>query len=313
MTNISANRVELWRAWQASRRVVVAALVITVLCGWSILLWHHPGWIIGFGSLLGLVLGVILGGMDILTGSEEFSLSLPPTRSRRYLVRAAFGGGVVLGLTGLSTLAIGLDLPQRLWGLVVESGFTEPFGPWEHGFLLYGLAITAPLLAFSATFATASLCRGPVRAALAWIPGLLAVAVVFAAGMGLEFLLWDWKVPLGCLCVPLTAAAAGAFLAAGKALYARKEGISRDRVGWGTAATVGIIIVVIVFLVVVLGLFLTVKSSSSEGRRMSELEMKATRPPMPPKPWVVHAETSPAPASQPGTTTPATAGAEKGE
>ncbi|MCY2925391.1 MAG: hypothetical protein NT031_08120, partial [Planctomycetota bacterium] len=142
MTNISVNRVELGRAWQASRRVIVAALVVTVLCGWSILLWHHPGWIIGFGSLLGLVLGVILGGMDILTGSEEFSLSLPPTRSRRYLLRAAFGGGIVLALSLLSTLAIGLDLPQRLWRLVVESGFTEPFGPWEPEFLLYGLAIT---------------------------------------------------------------------------------------------------------------------------------------------------------------------------
>ncbi len=138
----------LWRHWLAGRWVIMSALTALLIGGWALMLFHHPGWIIGAGSIFAMIAGVIFGGVDAADGSEEFAFALPPTRSQRYLSGIFIGGGSVLAFCLIGTLSIALDLPQYAWSLVIDSGFTTPFGPWPEKYL-YFLAVVIPLLVFA--------------------------------------------------------------------------------------------------------------------------------------------------------------------
>src|SRR5207247_3890178 len=100
-------------------------------------------WILLFGGLYALVAGPIYGGSDTIEGCEEFTFALPPTRSERYLARLAVGGGTVLLFTALDLLALGLDLPQILAKLYVNTGLIRPWPVLKAG-LLHGLMLALP-------------------------------------------------------------------------------------------------------------------------------------------------------------------------
>ena len=118
---------------------------------WVLMIFFHPGWVLGWGTILAVWLGAGFAGADAHEGAEEFALALPPQRAQRYHVRLGMSLSFLVLLLGVSLLAIHYNGPQRLWGLVVESGFTGPFrdedsrvSPW----LYYGLAIACPLAAY---------------------------------------------------------------------------------------------------------------------------------------------------------------------
>ncbi|MDP6545320.1 MAG: hypothetical protein QGH60_15150 [Phycisphaerae bacterium] len=146
----------VWRHWLAGRWVIMGGLIVLLTGGWALMLFHHPGWIIATGSIFAAISGMVFGGADAADGSEEFAFALPPTRSQRYVSGIVLGGGAVLAYCLIGTLSIALDLPQFLWSLVVDSGFTAPFGPWAETYL-YFLAIVVPLLAFACAHVSASL------------------------------------------------------------------------------------------------------------------------------------------------------------
>ncbi|HUT34274.1 MAG TPA: hypothetical protein VNE39_12385 [Planctomycetota bacterium] len=214
----------LWREWLARRGLVVGALAVWLAGGWVILLFYHPGWIIAFGVFYAFLAGPSFGGSEVIEGSEEFSFSLPPPRGDRYLVRMAFGGATVLAFTTAGVLAIGLDLPQRVWGLFVNSGFTEPFPPAEIGFL-YPLAVALPFAVFAFSFAIAAVAatRGTVLAS-PFVGGILAAGTM---GAGLLCERYLWNVVNGYISVTALFAAAPLALLWGYLAYQRKEGINR--------------------------------------------------------------------------------------
>jgi len=246
----------LWREWLAHRNLLLGFLVAWLVLLWVLGIFFHPGFLIAFGVIFAFVVGPRLGGADAAEGSEEFSLSLPPTRSQRYLVRMGLGLVSVFLLTGLGSLAIWLDLPQRLWSLVVESGFTEPFPPVGHGFL-YLLAVVAPLGVFAFTFAIASVANSRGLVAGAGLGGALSAAILLALGLLAEYLLWQTL--NGYITCPALAAVSTMVLLLGYLAYVRrKEGISRPSPiarggrGWWIA---GIIVIAVIIMVIVLVLF----------------------------------------------------------
>ena len=242
----------LWREWLARRNLLLGFLVAWLILLWVLGIFFHPGFLIAFGVIFAFVVGPRLGGADAAEGCEEFSLSLPPTRSQRYLVRMGLGLVSVFLLAGLGSLAIWLDLPQRLWGLVVESGFTEPFPPVEYGFL-YLLAVVASLGVFAFTFAIASLANSRGLVAGAGLAGVLCAAILLALGLLAEYLLWQNRPLNGYITCPALAAVSTMVLLLGYLAYVhRKEGISRPSPmarggrGWWTAVIVVIIMVIVV-------------------------------------------------------------------
>lgn len=241
---VSVTRGLLWREWLAYGGTLRAALAVWLVCGWVLLIFCHPGFIIAFGVIWAMVVGAGLGGSDAAEGSEEFALALPPTRSQRYVARTLFGAATVVGFTVLGDLAIALDLPQRVWGLVVDSGFTEPFPPCEARFL-HVLAVALPLAAFAFTFAIASQARSRGLAWASWLLGALGGAAVMGAGFVIEVLLWEDL--NGYASCTLLFALTPAGLLAGHAGYVRKEGINRPAPMQGSSvAGVGCIVAAVV-------------------------------------------------------------------
>ncbi len=214
----------LWREWLARRWLVMLALSAWLIAGWVLMVFFHPAFVLAFGVLYALQAGASFGGGEAAEGSEEFALSLPPTRSQRYLLRLALGGGTVLVLTVGGTAAIALDAPQRLWGLVVESGFTEPFPACKYRFL-YWLAVAAPLAVFAFGFALAAVARSAATAQAAGLAGLLSAGGVVGAGFLCECMLW--RRLNGYVSVPALLAGSAAVLGLGHLAYQRKEGVAR--------------------------------------------------------------------------------------
>ena len=237
----------LWRQWLAHGNTVLSFLALWLVCGWVLQIFFHPGWILGFGVLYAFWAGPALGGGDAAEGSEEFSFSLPPTRGERYLAGLALGGGTLLAFLVLGLLTIALDLPQILWGLFVNSGFTEPFPPCEPRFL-YALAFFCPLAAFAFSFAIASAAESRGLISYVWLlSGLITGAVV---GGGFLCEQWLWHELNGFVSCPALLALGALGLQAGYLAYVRKEGVSRPAPMGGKSR--GWVWVVLVMLVLVM-------------------------------------------------------------
>ena len=235
----------LWREWLAHKNLVLWALCAWLVGGWVLMIFYHPGWIIGAGVLYAMIAGQAFGGGDTIAGTEEFTASLPPLRGQQYLARLVLACGTTLAFTGLGALAIVFDLPQHLWGLVVESGFTEPFPPCDPPWL-YGLAVGAPFLTLALTFGMAATAKSPESAVGAAIVGVLGAGALIWIALGAEYLIWR-RQP-GLIVVPAPLAIGVMALLYGYGRYIRKEAVARPGGGAGRMSGVAIVVIIIVVL-----------------------------------------------------------------
>jgi hypothetical protein len=264
----------VWREWLAHGPLALNFLAAWLVCGWVLLLFFHPGWILGFGVLYAFFAGALFGGGDAFEGSEEFSFALPPTRGEQYLVRLAAGGAPLLLFTLVGLLAIGLDLPQAFWGLFVSSGYTEPFEPARPAFLQYGLAFAVPAAAYAFTYAVAALAGSRAAVMGSWLAGGLFTGGVVLGGLLLEAALWD-RVN-GFVTCPALLALAPLALLAGYVRYLRKEGVSRPSPlhaasrGWFWL----ILAVVIGLILIMFTLFVSVREAKMDEAMKVERAME---------------------------------------
>jgi hypothetical protein len=211
----------LWHEWLAQRRLIVPYVAAWAICVWVLAFFTHPGWHLAFGLLYAMAMGARFGGTDVFEGTEEFSFGLPPTRSARYWVRLGLGLGVLLAMTVAGLLATRFSVPQGLWRLLVNSGFTEPSVPAKAW--LSVLAVVCPAALLVLLFGSAALCRSRGQLRGAWAASFLACGGLVLAGLLLEVRLWGS--PNGLIVCPLLALVGGLVLIATSALYARKEGV----------------------------------------------------------------------------------------
>jgi len=249
-----AMRGMLWREWLAHGESVLGFLAAYLVLGWVLEIFFHPGFVLGFGAIVAMYAGVAFGGGDAAEGSEEFAFALPPTRGERYVAHLAFGGAVVGAFVIVGLLSVALDLPQLVWGVFVNSGFTEPFPEARPGFI-YALAFAIPAAAYAATFAVASVAQTRGTVALSWILGGIGAAAVMGGGFIAEWLLWDEL--NGYVSTPLLLAATALAVQGGYYAYTRKEGISRPAplAGGGSRWWLWIIVAAAVFLFLFVLLF----------------------------------------------------------
>lgn len=258
----------LWKEWLEHGGLLTAFLSVWLVCGWVLLIFNHPGWLLAFGICYTLLAGPAFGGAGASEGSEEFSFSLPPTRGKQYFARLAAGGAPLVLFLALGLLAVGLDLPQLVWRLFVESGLTEPFPGAEQSFL-YALALTFPLAVFALAFAFAALATS--RPGVAW-SGVLAaiiIAVLLGAGLLCESLLWGR--PNGYVSSPGLLAVAAIALHAGYVRYGIKEGVSRPLSNAGASAGwIWWLVVIVVILILLSGFFLTFRGQADRSVAVRE-------------------------------------------
>lgn len=149
-----------YREWLQHGWWLTAALVAWFLCVWVLLLFPTALCILFYGAAFAYIAGPALGGADAREGCEEFAFALPPLRKERFLLRFVLGLIPLLIMTWVGAAAVGLDLPQKLWGLVVESGFTEPFPQSaQTGWYLATICVPLWIYCFGFSFAAAASSR----------------------------------------------------------------------------------------------------------------------------------------------------------
>jgi len=231
LDTFAARRESTWTAWQAFRgllwcewfahsRLLLFFLAVWLAGVWLLPLYGNPAWILLFGVIFAIVAGPVYGGSDTLEGCEEFAFALPPTRSQRYWARLTVSAGALLLFTFLDLLALGLDLPQILAKLYVDSGLIHPWPVFRSG-MLYGLVMTFPLAVFASSFVLSILThsRGLVLAASFW--GLLFSLAVLRVGFWYEDFAWENL--NGFFSCPLLGLVAAAVLWAGQRAFSQKE------------------------------------------------------------------------------------------
>ncbi len=228
--------------------------VIWLIGVWVLLIFNHPGWMLAFGSAYALITGKLLGGRDTIEGCEEMTFSLPPTRKQRFRGHACFGLCILLGFTVIGLAAIYGNVPQKLWGLFVESGFTEPNPGVSRPWVFYSLAISVPVCLFITTFVTAAVTTSRRVMQSSRLIGVLLTAGVFGIGYGVESILWHQVRHL--VPVPLLLVVSILVFVVGENSYMRKEGRNQPVSGedgsyWGVWMVIGTL-----FVVAVLAFFL---------------------------------------------------------
>src|SRR6266545_7476740 len=210
----------VWCEWYAHSKLLLFFLAAWLACVWVLPLYANAGWILLFGGLYAVIAGPIYGGSDTIEGCEEFTFALPPTRGERYLARLAVGGGTLLLFTALDLLALGLDLPQILAKLYVDTGLIRPRPVFESG-LLPGLMLALPFAVFAFSFVLSAIAHSRALVLTAWFWAALLALVALQLGFWYEELVWD-KLN-GFFACPLLALLAIAALWGGHRTYARKE------------------------------------------------------------------------------------------
>jgi hypothetical protein len=210
----------LWCEWFAHSKLLLGVIAVWLASVWIFPLYVNPACILLFGGLFAIIAGPIFGGSDTGDGCEEFTFALPPTRAERYSSRLVVGGGALLLLTAIDLLALGLDLPQILAKLYVDSGLIHPWPMFKSG-LLYGLVLVLPWTVFAFSFAISSIThsRAVLLSAALW--AILISLAALRLGFWYEELVWGNL--NGLFSCPLLLFLSVAVLWGGYRVYQRKE------------------------------------------------------------------------------------------
>lgn len=209
----------LWCEWFSHARLLLVFLFGWLLAVWVLPLVAHPLWVLMVGVAYALAAGPGFGGADIIHGCEEFSFSLPATRSQRYWARLIVGGGCLMALTLMNVFALEANLSDLLLRVFLDAGLggIEVRRPE----LLYGLVFAVPFAIFSIGFGAAAVASRRSAAFLSWIWGALGALATLRAGAYLEQAVWDRLT--GRLTVPALLSIGSLTLVVCRHAYARKE------------------------------------------------------------------------------------------
>lgn len=210
----------LWCEWFAHSRMLLWFLGAWLVLVWTLPLFAHSGWILFFGVIYAFVAGPVYGGGDVLEGCEEFSFSLPATRGERFRARLLLGCGTLLIFTLMDVMALGLDLPQMLAKVYVDTGIIKPFPVFKPR-LLYGLVFAVPLCVFAFSFSISAVTASRTMIVMAWFWSLVCTLAALNAGLLYEDAMRNRVT--GYFSFPLLVGLSVLVLTVGHRLYSRKE------------------------------------------------------------------------------------------
>ena len=210
----------LWSEWFAHSKMLLVFLVLWLLGAWMIPFVAHPGWILAIGLGYALLAGPAYGGTDAIEGCEEFTLSLPATRSERYLARMSLGIGTLAMFVGLDFIVLGLDWTATIHRVFINAGIMEATPDLKPG-LLYGLAIGLPFFIFSFSYSLSSVARNRFLILSSWFWSVILALCVLYGGLKYEEIMW--QEPTGYFCTSLFFIGGVASLWSGFRLYQQKE------------------------------------------------------------------------------------------
>lgn len=259
--------------------------IIWLIGLWIVPTFNHPLFFLWIGLILVFLFTPGQTGADVLDGTEEFTFTQPPTRADVFLSRM-LPGAIFLFATGLiGALAVGFDLPQKMWSLVFSGGLTTPFRPVKEVHW-YPLAVFIPVAAHTIAGGFAALAITRQQVLWAGLFGVIGAWAIAGIGLALEQGLTDRL--HGWISTPLLVAATAGIFAFSFRAYQGKEATRT-----GAAAPLPSrgsrwpwFLLLLVVAVILFMSFFWVKSTEvkSEGREAKQLriEENGRLRPMPP-------------------------------
>ena len=210
----------LWCEWFSISRFMLVALCFWLLAIWVIPHVGNPQWILLSGLCYALLAGPLLGGGDILDGTEEFTATLPPTRTERYFARLLLGLGSLLILSVMNSIAAGVDLPQLLGKLQHDASRIAPPSLFQ-AHVVPGVIFALPFTIFAFSFALAGATHSRTVVLTSWFWSLLVTLVLLYSGLQYEdHFLHELS---GAFAFPFIVLTSGLALWAGHRAASRKE------------------------------------------------------------------------------------------
>ncbi len=170
----------LWRQWRLSGVGFLTNILIAIWGTWAVQFFVTPWTVMVYLMPVAAAIGSVAGQ----SGNQEFTLALPPPRKYHFLAALVLSLGALTVMLGIETLGMALNLPQLVWGMVVDSGFTEPFppAPLRDWLLMWSL----PLSVFAVSFALAARAQKLGAVVLGGIVSLIAISGLAYLGHSFE-------------------------------------------------------------------------------------------------------------------------------
>ncbi len=260
----------LWKEWRAHSSVIIRWTLMPVFAVTVLQVLHRP-YLVGLASVLAAICLTrrIVGG-DVWEGAEEFSFALPPTKRMIFWTRYLMCAVPFFAVLAWNLACIQWNIPQILWGLFVESGFTHPF-PFATG-NEYLLSLFIPIAVFHFSFAGCTVNANRNGLSAMWLvsPGVAALLALCGAIVDSWLFpvtrtatgaigVFDWPFyPLLTLAMPLLLSFVAFFVIA--RLFLFKEAYSGDIPGQSIRVwviVVGIIALLVVFYLLVMVMYIS--------------------------------------------------------
>ena len=251
--------------------------IIWLIGLWIVPIFSHPLFFLWIGLILVFLFTPGQTGVDVLDGTEEFTFTQPPTRADVFLSRM-IPGTVFLLATGLiGVLAVGFDLPQKMWSLVFSGGITTPFRPVKEVHW-YPLAVLIPVAAHTITGGFGALAITRQQVLWAGLFGVIGAWALAGIGLAIEKGMADRL--NGWVSTPLLVVATAGIFAFSFRAYQSKEATRA-----GAAAPLAsrgnrwpwIVLLIVVAVILFLSLFWVnsaeVNSEVREARKVERLRI----------------------------------------
>ena len=247
----------VWREKLDYGKTITTILSLWIAAQFVLQMFFHPGFILAFGCIYALIIGMKAGGNEVSDGAEEFSFSLSSPRSIRYKCKYIYGLKPLLLILVLGLLTIYFNLSQLIWSLFVDSDLNNPYAIKKAELFWYILSFLLPVCLYTTIF-SATICTygrsNLIKAVLAglFISGLAVIIIVILYYKTeplvvniLSILILGLVISISCWLSYKT--------------YCFKEGVSVSRPSVASSTRSGIIIIIAILLIIIfLGFFVMI-------------------------------------------------------
>ena len=143
----------LWKEWRAHGAVIIRWTLVPFFAVTVLQVLNRPYWVGIASALAAVFLTHRIAGGDNWEGAEEFSFALPPTRRMIFWTRYFMCAVPFFTVLFWNMACLRWNIPQAIWGLFVDSGFTSPFRSVTHETLFVLASIFIPIAVFHISFA----------------------------------------------------------------------------------------------------------------------------------------------------------------
>lgn len=131
--NSRSVRALLYKEWLTHKEMIITWVALWFVALFVLQAFSINSFLIVFCAIYAAVVAPKIAGKDIEEGSASYTMTLPHARDDIFIVRLFIGLAPLFLMLALAIFASRECIPEKVWGLVVESGFHEEFSLSKRG------------------------------------------------------------------------------------------------------------------------------------------------------------------------------------